>query len=180
MWLLTRSNLKLQRRIASFAFASDNHNCRSQWKSFVFWRLVLQVGIIWTIKKCALIWPGYIGGSILDRLLTHHKNSTFEITTLVRSQDKARTLTKFGVTPVVGSLSDLLLLEGLAADADVVFDAVCWSYSELLVSSERYRPIQTIWNLLRQSCVDWGGDTKPPVKNLSSYTQCAFLFPSAS
>lgn len=131
-------------------------------------------------KKCALIWPGYIGGSILDRLLAHHKNSTFEITTLVRSQDKARTLTKFGVTPVVGSLSDLLLLESLAADADVVFDAVRWSYSELLVSSERYRPIQTIWSLPRQSCVDWGGDIKPPVKNLSSYTQYAFLFPSAS
>jgi uncharacterized protein YbjT (DUF2867 family) len=60
----------------------------------------------------------------LDRLLVHPSALTFEITTLVRSGDKANALRKFGVTPVIGSFSDLALVEKLAASADVVFDAV--------------------------------------------------------
>ncbi|KXN91706.1 hypothetical protein AN958_12558 [Leucoagaricus sp. SymC.cos] len=67
---------------------------------------------------------GYIGGSILDRLLAHPDRPAFEITTLVRSEEKARALKFFGLRPVVGSFQDLSLLEGLAADADIIFDAV--------------------------------------------------------
>ena len=36
--------------------------------------------------------------------------------TLIRSKDKVKTKNKFCVTPVVGSLGDLLLLENLAAE----------------------------------------------------------------
>ncbi|KAF9453420.1 NAD(P)-binding protein [Macrolepiota fuliginosa MF-IS2] len=67
---------------------------------------------------------GYIGGSVLGRLLAHPNAHSFEITTLVRSQDKANKLKRFGVTPVVGSFSDVSLVEELAAGADIVFDAV--------------------------------------------------------
>ncbi|EKM78697.1 hypothetical protein AGABI1DRAFT_41510, partial [Agaricus bisporus var. burnettii JB137-S8] len=42
---------------------------------------------------------GYIGGSILERLLVHPDAHSFEITTLVRSQNKADKLKKLGVTP---------------------------------------------------------------------------------
>lgn len=70
---------------------------------------------------------GYIGGSILERLLLHPNARSFEITALVRSKDKADKLKKLGVTPVVGSFNNASLLEDLAAAADVVFDAVGWS-----------------------------------------------------
>ncbi|KAJ3566143.1 hypothetical protein NP233_g7180 [Leucocoprinus birnbaumii] len=66
---------------------------------------------------------GYIGGSILDRLLARTDSSTFQITTLVRSEDKAGPLRSYNITPVIGSFDDLSLIENLAANADVVFDA---------------------------------------------------------
>ncbi|KAF7374936.1 hypothetical protein MSAN_00379700 [Mycena sanguinolenta] len=66
---------------------------------------------------------GYIGGSVLARLLDHPRQRTFEITVLVRSSEKAALFNRtFGnLTAVVGSTSDLGLLEELSADADVVF-----------------------------------------------------------
>jgi len=68
---------------------------------------------------------GYIGGSVLERLLAHASASTFEITVLVRSADKAKLLeTKFGVKVVVGSTGDAELLERLAEGAHVVFSIV--------------------------------------------------------
>jgi len=67
---------------------------------------------------------GYIGGSVLERLLDHPDADTFEITVLVRSPEKAENFKKFGVNPVVGSFNDTQLLEDLTAAADVVFDTV--------------------------------------------------------
>lgn len=68
---------------------------------------------------------GYVGGSVLSRLLQHSSASTFEITTLVRSAKKAELLkTKFGVNSVVGSTNDFSLVENLVADAHVVFSIV--------------------------------------------------------
>ncbi|KAJ7274441.1 hypothetical protein B0H12DRAFT_1277397 [Mycena haematopus] len=69
---------------------------------------------------------GYIGGSVLARLLGHPLERTFEITVLVRSSDKAALFNrtfgqKHNLTAVVGSYSDLELLEELAANADLVF-----------------------------------------------------------
>ncbi|OSC98263.1 NAD-P-binding protein [Trametes coccinea BRFM310] len=65
---------------------------------------------------------GYIGGSVLQRLIQHPKASTFEITALVRSAEKAKALKeKFGVNAVVGSYAERDKLETLAGDADVVF-----------------------------------------------------------
>lgn len=63
---------------------------------------------------------GYIGGSLLARLLAHPDAGTFDITVLARSPEKVAQLQAFGVTPVLGSLKDLELLEDLASKAHVV------------------------------------------------------------
>jgi hypothetical protein len=67
---------------------------------------------------------GYIGGSVLQRLLDHPKKDTFEITALIRSADKAKLLNTLGVKTVVASLSDLDRLTELAAASDVVIHTV--------------------------------------------------------
>lgn len=67
---------------------------------------------------------GYIGGSILARLLVHPEATTFHIVVLVRSSEKAEKFKAFGVTPVVGSLEDLDLLEEQASKSNVIFSCV--------------------------------------------------------
>jgi len=64
---------------------------------------------------------GYIGGSVLTRLLQHPSASTFDITVITRSADKAKALEKFGVKAVVGTNDDLDKLESLAEHSHVVF-----------------------------------------------------------
>ena len=68
---------------------------------------------------------GYIGGSVLARLLDHPNANTFEITAIVRSPEKAQKLEKFGVKAVVGSMTDLPLVEKLTEAAHIVFSCVC-------------------------------------------------------
>ncbi|OJT06577.1 hypothetical protein TRAPUB_2572 [Trametes pubescens] len=64
---------------------------------------------------------GYIGGSVLQRLLDHPKRANYEITALVRDPSKAiRLQAEFGVKTTVGSLQDLDKLSALAEDAHVV------------------------------------------------------------
>lgn len=60
----------------------------------------------------------------MARLLAHSNASAFDITAIVRSPEKAEKLKSFGVTPVVGSLQDLSLLEELTSKAHVVFHCV--------------------------------------------------------
>ncbi|KAI0635945.1 NAD-P-binding protein [Trametes polyzona] len=65
---------------------------------------------------------GYIGGSVLERLLKHPSAGTFEISAIVRNAEKAKILeSKFGVRVVHGSHQDLDKLEALAENAHVVF-----------------------------------------------------------
>ncbi|KAI0822486.1 NAD-P-binding protein [Trametes gibbosa] len=68
---------------------------------------------------------GYIGGTILQRLLAHPNAKNFDISTLVRNPNKAKKLeteleTEFGVKAVVGSLADLDTIASLAENAHVV------------------------------------------------------------
>ncbi|KAF6748043.1 hypothetical protein DFP72DRAFT_971947 [Ephemerocybe angulata] len=63
---------------------------------------------------------GYIGGEVLSQLLEHPKFSSFNITALVRSPEKAEKIRALGVLAVIGSHSDETLVEKLASDADVV------------------------------------------------------------
>ncbi|KAK7692428.1 hypothetical protein QCA50_004053 [Cerrena zonata] len=65
---------------------------------------------------------GYIGGTVLHRLLQHPSAKTFDISALVRSQEKAKKLEAFGVKAVVGSLDDYDLVEELTSQAHVIFD----------------------------------------------------------
>ncbi|KAI0331857.1 NAD-P-binding protein [Cubamyces sp. BRFM 1775] len=66
---------------------------------------------------------GYIGGSILKRLLSHPNHKNFEITALVRNADKAKVLeTQFGVKTVLGSLEDSDKLTALAESAHITIN----------------------------------------------------------
>ncbi|KAJ3508596.1 hypothetical protein NLJ89_g5672 [Agrocybe chaxingu] len=69
---------------------------------------------------------GYIGGSVLSRLLKHKDAASFHITALVRSTDKAKKLKTLGVDTIIGSYSDkdLTFLKEEASKADVVIAAV--------------------------------------------------------
>ncbi|KAF7791734.1 hypothetical protein EIP86_002758 [Pleurotus ostreatoroseus] len=67
---------------------------------------------------------GYIGGSVLTRLLARPDADKYEIIALVRSADKARKLETFGVKTVLGSIKDVHLLESLSERAHVVFSLV--------------------------------------------------------
>lgn len=64
---------------------------------------------------------GYIGGSVLARLLDHPNASSFQITALVRSPEKAAKLESVGIKTVIGSLSDLDKLKQAASEVDVLF-----------------------------------------------------------
>ncbi|CDO74494.1 hypothetical protein BN946_scf184979.g49 [Trametes cinnabarina] len=64
---------------------------------------------------------GYIGGSILQRLLQHPNAQKFEIATLVRDPAKAKILEeKFGVKTTLGSVTDQDKLAALAEGAHVI------------------------------------------------------------
>ena len=67
---------------------------------------------------------GYIGGSILNRLLKHPRASSFNTIALVRSPAKAKLLDDLGVKAVVASLSDHEKVESLASCAHVIINAV--------------------------------------------------------
>lgn len=64
---------------------------------------------------------GYLGGTILDGLLKHPKAAQFEITSFVRSEEKAKNLEAIGLKAITGSLS---ALEDAVANATVVFNIV--------------------------------------------------------
>ncbi|KAJ7127437.1 hypothetical protein C8R43DRAFT_1027990 [Mycena crocata] len=63
---------------------------------------------------------GYLGGTILGKLLKHPSTADFKISALVRDAGKAEKLKRFGITPIVGDNSNVELLQALASEADVV------------------------------------------------------------
>lgn len=67
---------------------------------------------------------GYVGGTILQRLLAHPKRDTFEITALVRNVEKAKLLNTLGVNTVIASLSDFDKVAEVSANSDVVINLV--------------------------------------------------------
>jgi hypothetical protein len=89
---------------------------------------------------------GYIGGSVLQRLLNHPKRDAFEITALVRSADKATVLNTIGVNTVIASLFDFDKVAELAANSNVVIDTVIRHLIRVRINDVlnlMYRPIQT-------------------------------------
>lgn len=68
---------------------------------------------------------GYIGGTVLSRLINYPKDKSFKITALVRSSEKADKLkSKFGVEPIIGSYAELDKLEDASSKAEIVIAAV--------------------------------------------------------
>jgi hypothetical protein len=71
-----------------------------------------------------LIIIGFIGGSILSRLLKHPKRDTFDITILIRDSAKAESFESFGLKVVIVSLNSLDKVERLSHEYDIVFQSV--------------------------------------------------------
>jgi nucleoside-diphosphate-sugar epimerase len=64
---------------------------------------------------------GYIGGSVLGRLLQHPARDSWDIVSYSRNQEKARLLAQqFGVRNIIGTLDEGQKIEDAAAEADVV------------------------------------------------------------
>ncbi len=63
--------------------------------------------------------PGYIGGTVAAKLLT----AGHQVSGLARTEDKAADLVANGITPVVGTLDDLHVLDKAARNADAVINA---------------------------------------------------------
>jgi uncharacterized protein YbjT (DUF2867 family) len=64
---------------------------------------------------------GYIGGSVLARLLTHPRRAHFDIVSFSRNAERAKALAaRFGVETVLGTYDDVAALEDAASGADVV------------------------------------------------------------
>ena len=82
-------------------------------------------------RRLTFLDAGYIGGSILARLLDHPSASTFKITVLVRSPEKAKLFEQKypSVKAVVGSTNEEEKLSQLASEAHYVFSAVSVSLS---------------------------------------------------
>lgn len=78
--------------------------------------------------------PGYLGGTVLARLLNHPDRKNFDITVLVRNEDKAKILAaKFGLHTVIGSHQDVDKVASAAEAAHVVFNIV--SFSDVCMKS---------------------------------------------
>ncbi len=93
---------------------------------------------MYCIVSCGLLTillynKGYMGSTVLTRLINHPKKDTFEVTVLVRSEEKAKILESFGVKTVIGSIKDTALVEKLAEQAHVLFNIV----SRLLLLTQR-------------------------------------------
>lgn len=68
---------------------------------------------------------GYIGSIVLERFLDHPNAASFELSTLVRTQEKADKLKAMGVQrPVLGKLQNLALMEEESARADIIVNMV--------------------------------------------------------
>ena len=79
---------------------------------------------------------GYIGGTVLWRLVQHKDAANFNLKTIVRKAEKARIFKeKFGIDAIEGSHEDEVKLESLASEADYIFAIVCNSLAFLCISS---------------------------------------------
>ena len=75
-------------------------------------------------SSSSTISSGYIGGSVLNLLLSHPLYNTFQITVVIRDPAKENKFRSLGVKTALGSNSDHSLLQHLAYEADVVIACV--------------------------------------------------------
>ncbi len=116
---------------------------------------------------------GYIGGSVLARLLEHPNASAFDITVFVRDARKAGIAeSKFGLKAIVGTLADEDKLESLAENAHIVFSCVRMvpHYFAHMLTVFILRPMPIISVQFTRFFVVSGRDT-PLVISLFSFTR---------
>ncbi|KAF7974800.1 hypothetical protein HWV62_11299 [Athelia sp. TMB] len=108
---------------------------------------------------------GYIGGSVLDRLLMHPNTASFVITALVRSPEKAQKLESLGLKTAVGSLADAALVQDLAAASDAPVESEAATETILTGAKQRYQKTGTRAVVIHTSgtsvVADEGDDTGP-------------------
>lgn len=63
---------------------------------------------------------GYIGGSVLTRLL--QSPNKYSVSALIRNKDQGEVLQKLGVTPIYGTLDDRELLKNVSTEVDAVIN----------------------------------------------------------
>ncbi|KAL4068479.1 hypothetical protein V8B97DRAFT_2024745 [Scleroderma yunnanense] len=91
---------------------------------------------------------GYVGGSILSRLIDHPTYKSSEVSVLIRpsKKDKSSVFESLGLKPVIGTNHDLELLTEQASQADVVFscaDADDLSAAEAVLKGLKQRHERT-------------------------------------
>lgn len=64
---------------------------------------------------------GYIGGTVLDIMLSKGYQDRFTISALTRRPEDAEAMRSLGIEPVMGSLDDLRLLRAQSAESSIVF-----------------------------------------------------------
>ncbi|KAF8907377.1 NAD-binding protein [Gymnopilus junonius] len=99
---------------------------------------------------------GFIGGSVLKNFLNHPDFSSFNITVLVRSPEKADKLKKLGVNPVLGSHDEEKVMVDVAAENDVVIamaDADNFKAAQAVLKGlkKRYEKTKTVPILIHTS-----------------------------
>ncbi|KAF5327663.1 hypothetical protein D9619_004864 [Psilocybe cf. subviscida] len=115
----TRSVLQQLLTTYGYAFADDQNGPHTDHDD-IFLVFMTQPLNTTNFVNWALWNAGYIGGSVLARLLERHDINDYIITALVRSPEKADKLKELGVNAVVGSHSDEAFMESVASEADVV------------------------------------------------------------
>ena len=88
---------------------------------YCFW--VATVGVYFSLGASLLILmhSGYIGGAVLDALLSSPKASEIDVTVYVRAEEKAKKIAALGLKTVSGGLPEL---EEAVANADIIFNCV--------------------------------------------------------
>lgn len=86
---------------------------------------------------------GYIGGSVLDRLIAHPDQKSWDIISYSRNAEKAEVLlSRFGIKSIIGTLDENQKIEDAAAMADIVIHTAD--------SSDHIGSVQAILRGLRQ------------------------------
>lgn len=97
------------------------------------------------VPSLFLVGTGYIGGTILDALLSRRKGE-FEISALTRNKDQAKILEDLGVRPVFGTLDDSDVIENEARKSDVIIHVATADHlpsAEAIISGIRKREPKT-------------------------------------
>ncbi len=120
--------------IGLFDFFHSSSLCRKSAYSLLEQR-VRPCGITYGKETDAT--KGYIGDTILSRLIEHKDSKNFDITILLRPTRSPAGYEALGLKTLSGSDADLSLLRAQAAAADVVFATVCSALTLATLENQR-------------------------------------------